>query len=150
MWTCTKMFLKWVLKFCVVLKAQFLYLFVRSRNGHSPECIMGRNGGTQKVIQGTEGSLAKSHHGANSAHQNGKGEQDPTRYMYTAVSRPLSLSCSLFSVQDTVDHCKNGCCSSFTARQVPLHQIFLLINKQYHCTCTLIILFAARILLLCK
>ena len=92
---------------CVVLAEQFLFLFVRSRNGHSPECIMGRNGWTQKIIQGTEGSLAKSHHGANSAHQNGEGEQEPTRYMYTAVSWLLSLSCFLFSVHDRVDHCKN-------------------------------------------
>ena len=61
--------------------------FVRSRNGHSPECIMGRNGGTQKIIQGTEGSLAKSHYGANSAYQNGEGKQDLTRY--TAGFRPL-------------------------------------------------------------
>lgn len=133
MWTRTKIFLQWVFKVFVVFKAQFLFLFVRSRNGHSPECIMGRNGGTQKIIQGTEGSLAKSHHGANSAHQNGEGEQDLTRYMYTAMSRPLSLSRSLFSVHDTVDHCTNGCCSSFTVWQVLLHQIFLLINKQYHC-----------------
>jgi len=34
--------------------------------------------GRKKIIQGTEGSLAKSHHGANSSHQNGEGEQDPT------------------------------------------------------------------------
>lgn len=94
-------------------------LFVRSRNGHSPKCIMGRNGGTQKIIQGTEGSLAKSHHGANSSHQNGEGEQDPTRYMNTAVSRLVSLSVFLFSVHDAVDHCRSGCCSSFTVRQVP-------------------------------
>lgn len=56
---------------------------------------MGRNGGTQKIIQGTEGSLEKSHHGTNSAHQNGEGKQDLTRY--TAVSRLLSLCVSSFS-----------------------------------------------------
>ena len=120
MGTRTIMFLKWVLEICVVLKTQFLFLFVRSRNGHSPKCIMGRNGGTQKIIQGIESSLAKSHHGTNSAYQNGEGEQDPSRYMYTAVSRLLSLSRSLFSVHDTVDYCKNSCCSSFTSQRKKL------------------------------
>ena len=36
---------------------------------------MGRNGWTQEVIQGTEGLVAKSHHGADPTHQNGKGKQ---------------------------------------------------------------------------